>query len=46
MSIPIYCYEFAATEEKRRNLAENRKGEYEGLPQKISSADWKPDFGP
>lgn len=46
LSIPVYCYEFAATEEKRRNLANCRSGEYEGLPEKLTSADWRPDFGP
>jgi glutamate formiminotransferase/formiminotetrahydrofolate cyclodeaminase len=46
LHIPVYCYEFAAFEEKRRNLASCRHGEYEGLPEKIASADWKPDFGP
>jgi glutamate formiminotransferase/formiminotetrahydrofolate cyclodeaminase len=46
LHIPVYCYEFAAFEEKRRNLASCRQGEYEGLPEKITSADWKPDFGP
>jgi len=46
LHIPVYCYEFAATEEKRRNLASCRQGEYEGLPKKITSPDWKPDFGP
>ena len=46
LNIPVYCYEFAAFEEKRRNLANCRQGEYEGLAKKISSADWKPDFGP
>ena len=46
LGIPVYCYEFAATEEKRRNLASCRAGEYEGLPEKLVSADWKPDFGP
>ena len=46
LGIPIYFYEFAATEEKRRNLANCRAGEYEGLPQKITNPDWKPDFGP
>jgi glutamate formiminotransferase / formiminotetrahydrofolate cyclodeaminase len=45
LGIPIYFYEFAATEEKRRNLANCRAGEYEGLPQKISDPAWKPDFG-
>ncbi|MDR2927894.1 MAG: glutamate formimidoyltransferase [Cytophagaceae bacterium] len=46
LGIPVYCYEFAANEEKRRNLANNRQGEYEGLPNKIASAEWHPDFGP
>ncbi len=46
LSIPVYCYEFAASEEKRRNLANNRSGEYEGLPKKLKDPAWKPDFGP
>lgn len=46
LGIPVYFYEFAASEEKRRNLAACRAGEYEGLPQKISNPAWKPDFGP
>lgn len=46
LGIPVYAYENAATEEKRRNLANCREGEYEGLKDKIASADWKPDFGP
>ncbi|MBK7394616.1 MAG: glutamate formimidoyltransferase [Chloracidobacterium sp.] len=46
LGIPVYAYENAATEEKRRNLANCREGEYEGLKDKMSSADWKPDFGP
>ena len=46
LGIPIYFYEFAATEEKRRNLANCRAGEYEGLPQKLSDPAWKPDYGP
>jgi len=45
LGIPIYFYEFAATEEKRRNLANCRAGEYEGLPQKLADPAWKPDFG-
>ena len=45
MGIPIYFYEFAATEEKRRNLANCRAGEYEGLQQKIADPAWKPDVG-
>jgi glutamate formiminotransferase/formiminotetrahydrofolate cyclodeaminase len=46
LGIPIYCYEFAASEEKRRNLANCRAGEYEGLPQKLIDPAWKPDYGP
>lgn len=46
LGIPIYLYENAATEPKRRNLANCREGEYEGLKDKIASADWRPDFGP
>ncbi len=46
LGIPVYCYEFAAFEEKRRNLANCRAGEYEGLPKKLQDPAWKPDFGP
>jgi len=45
LKIPVYCYEFAAFEEQRRNLASCRAGEYEGLAAKIISTEWKPDFG-
>lgn len=46
LGIPVYGYEHAASEEKRRNLASCRAGEYEGLPQKLSDPAWKPDYGP
>ena len=46
LEIPIYCYEFAAQEKKRTNLASCRAGEYEGLKDKLSNPEWKPDFGP
>jgi len=46
LGIPVYCYENAAFEEKRRNLADCRAGEYEGLRKKLSDPDWRPDFGP
>ncbi len=46
LGIPVYCYESAAIEEKRRNLASCRAGEYEGLPKKLADPEWKPDFGP
>ncbi len=46
LGIPGYFYENAAKEEKRKNLANCRSGEYEGLPNKLSNPNWKPDFGP
>ncbi|HDR88821.1 MAG TPA: glutamate formimidoyltransferase [Bacteroidetes bacterium] len=46
LGIPVYCYEEAAFEEKRRNLASIRAGEYEGLKDKLTDPAWKPDFGP
>ena len=46
LSIPVYCYESAAFEPKRRNLANCRSGEYEALPKRIGSDEWHPDFGP
>ena len=46
LGIPIYCYEFAAKEEKRKNLAYCRSGEYEGLKEKFVNPEMKPDFGP
>jgi len=46
LGIPVYLYENAATEPKRRNLAYVRKGEYEGLPAKLVNPEMKPDFGP
>ena len=45
LNISIYLYEHAAREDKRRNLANVRSGEYEGLNKKIKSKEWKPDFG-
>ena len=46
LQIPVYCYENAAFEEKRKNLANCRSGEYEGLKKKLMDPEWKPDFGP
>lgn len=45
LGIPGYFYEYAATTEERKNLANCRKGEYEAI-EKIATAEWKPDFGP
>jgi len=46
LGIPGYYYENAAKSADRKNLANCRSGEYEGLAKKISSSEWKPDFGP
>lgn len=46
LHIPVYCYENAAFEGKRRNLANCRQGEYEALKERIESEEWKPCFGP
>jgi len=46
VNIPGYYYEVAATEDKRKNLANCRAGEYEGLKEKLQNPNWKPDFGP
>lgn len=46
LGISVYCYEHAATSEERRNLANVRAGEYEGLAKKLAEPDWAPDFGP
>jgi glutamate formiminotransferase/formiminotetrahydrofolate cyclodeaminase len=45
LGIPVYLYEEAAQKPERRNLANIRGGEYEGLPEKLKDSDWAPDFG-
>ena len=46
LDIPFYLYEHAASKKDRKNLASVRSGEYEGLPDKLKDAKWKPDYGP
>lgn len=46
LQIPVYLYEEAATRPERKNLSVIRKGEYEGLPDKLKDPAWAPDFGP
>jgi len=46
LGIPVYLYEYAASKPERRNLANIRAGEYEGLEAKLADPAWKPDFGP
>jgi glutamate formiminotransferase len=43
--IPVYLYAEAATRPERQDLANIRKGEFEGFPAKIQEPDWAPDFG-
>lgn len=45
LGVPTYCYESAAYTEERKNLAVCRQGEYEGLAERMNSADSAPDFG-
>jgi len=45
-SVPIFLYEAAASSAERQNLANIRKGEFEGFGEKIKDPKWKPDFGP
>lgn len=46
LQLPIYLYEEAQPDPKRKNLSVIRAGEYEGFFNKIQQAAWKPDFGP
>ncbi|MDR2622829.1 MAG: glutamate formimidoyltransferase [Dysgonamonadaceae bacterium] len=45
-ALPVYLYEKSASAEHRRNLSAIRKGEFEGLIEKMKLSEWKPDFGP
>lgn len=44
--VPVFLYEKSATASHRENLASVRKGEFEGMVEKIKLPEWKPDFGP
>jgi len=46
LDLPVYLYAKAARNEQRVRLPDIRRGEYEGLEEKISTEQWKPDFGP
>lgn len=46
LQIPVYMYEEAATRPERRNLADVRRGEYEGLKKAIAMPERIPDYGP
>jgi glutamate formiminotransferase len=44
--LPVFLYEKSASAPHRENLAAIRKGEFEGMAEKIKQDEWKPDFGP
>lgn len=46
LGLTIFLYEHSASSPTRRNLADIRSGEYEGLIEKLKDPAWKPDFGP
>ncbi len=46
LKIPVFLYEYSATAPYRKNLSDIRKGEYEGLAEKLKNPEWKPDYGP
>ena len=45
LQIPSFLYEDSATRPERRNLAECRKGQFEGMPEKLLQEEWAPDYG-
>jgi glutamate formiminotransferase len=44
--VPVYLYEEASDNPRRKNLEDIRRGEFEGLARKIAAEGWAPDFGP
>jgi glutamate formiminotransferase len=44
--VPVFLYEDSASAEGRRNLADVRKGQFEGFAEKMKDPIWKADFGP
>ena len=44
--VPVYLYEEASTNPARKNLEDIRRGEFEGLADKMRNPEWAPDFGP
>ena len=45
-ALPVFLYEKSASAPHRENLAAIRKGEFEGMAEKIHQPEWHPDFGP
>lgn len=45
LKIPSFLYEDSASTPARQNLAACRKGQFEGMPEKLLQPEWAPDFG-
>lgn len=45
IGVPVFLYEDSATAPHRQNLAKIRKGEFEGMAEKIKEPEWAPDYG-
>ncbi len=43
--VPVFLYEESASNAERKSLPDIRRGEFEGLPEKLRDPKWKPDFG-
>ncbi len=43
--LPVFLYEMSARKEARKNLAVIRKGQFEGMAEKVTDPEWEPDFG-
>lgn len=43
--LPVFLYEMSARKEARKNLATVRKGQFEGMAEKVKDPEWEPDFG-
>ena len=45
LGIPVFLYEYSAQRSDRKDLSNIRKGEYEGLADKLRQPEWRPDYG-
>ena len=45
VGVPIFLYEYSAQRPERKNLVTIRKGQFEGMAEKVQEPDWEPDFG-
>ena len=43
--LPVFLYELSAQKPARKNLATIRKGQFEGMSEKVKDPEWEPDFG-